>query len=188
MWRNSRDRYGLVSIALHWVVALAFIGLFGLGVWMVGLAYYDPWYHDSLALHKAAGMVLLALALVRIGWRLGEPRPGFGPEVRPWERAGATAMHRVLTALVILLPVTGYVVSTSEGAGIDMFGLFELPAIAGGSERLRDLAIDLHWYLAYGSIALAAVHAGAALKHHFIDRGSTLARMLIPRSPHRGDD
>ena len=91
-------------------------------------------------------------------------------------------MHWLLNALIVLVPATGYVISTSEGAGIDMFGLFELPAILGKTEALRDLAIDLHYYLAYGGIALAALHAGAALKHHFIDRGSTLRRMLNPRA------
>ena len=63
------------------------------------------------------------------GWRFADRGPGFGPEVRPYERAGATAMHWLLNALMILVPVTGYAISTSEDAGIDMFGLFELPAL-----------------------------------------------------------
>ena len=183
MWRNDKNRYGLVSIGFHWAIALGIVGLTGLGVWMVGLTYYDPWYHDSLALHKAFGIVVLALALAKFGWRVTDRRPGFGPEVRPYERAGATVLHWLFNALMILVPVTGYAISTSEGAGIDMFGLFELPALLGKTERSRDLAIDLHYYLAYGGIALVAIHAGAALKHHFVDKGSTLKRMLNPRSP-----
>ena len=181
MWRNGRDRYGLVSISFHWTVALTFIGLVGLGVWMVGLSYYDPWYNASLALHKAIGIVVVALVVAKFGWRLSDPRPGLAPDLKPLERAGATIMHRTLNVLIVLVPVTGYVISTSEGDGIDMFGLFEVPAFLGRTERLRDLAIELHYYLAYGGIALVAVHAGAALKHHFIDRGSTLRRMLSPR-------
>lgn len=188
MWRNGRDRYGLVSITFHWTLALAFVGLFGLGVWMVGLSYYDPWYNDSLALHKAFGIVVLALALAKFGWRLADPKPALATDLKPHERAGATVMHWLLNSLIVLVPATGYVISTSEGAGIDMFGLFELPAVLGTSEGLRDLAIDLHFYLAYGGIALAAGHAGMALKHHFIDRGPTLRRMLTPgaRSRRRG--
>ena len=182
MWRNGRDRYGLVSISFHWTLALAFIGLVALGVWMVGLSYYDPWYNASLALHKAVGIVALALALAKFGWRFADPKPALAADLKRHERAGATAMHWLLNALIVLVPATGYVISTSEGAGIDMFGLFELPAILGKTEELRDLAIDLHYYLAYGGIALAAFHAGAALKHHFIDRGSTLRRMLNPRA------
>lgn len=183
MWRNGRDRYGLVSISFHWTIALAFVGLVGLGLWMVGLSYYDPWYNASLAFHKAIGIVALAVAVAKFGWRFADPKPGLAADLKPHERAGATVMHWILNALIVLVPVTGYVISTSEGAGIDMFGLFKLPAIPGRSEGLRNLAIELHYYLAYGGIALVALHAGAALKHHFLDRGSTLRRMLIPRSP-----
>lgn len=181
MWRNGRDHYGLVSIFLHWTIALGMIGLVALGAWMVGLTYYDRWYNDSLALHKAFGVVVLVLAALKFGWRIAGRSPGFGPEVKPHERAAATAMHWLLNGMVVLLPATGYLISTSEGAGIDLFGLFEIPALVTVSDGLRDLAIETHFYLAYGLIALVAAHAGAALKHHLVDRGSTLRRMLVPR-------
>ena len=188
MWRNGSDRYGLVSIGFHWILALAMLGLVALGAWMVGLTYYDPWYNRSLALHKAFGILVLVLALAKFGWRIGDRSPGFGPEVKAYERAGATAMHWLLNAAIVLLPVTGYLISTSEGAGIDIFGFFEVPALFEVSEGTRELAIEIHYYLAYGVLALVAVHAGAALKHHLVDRGSTLRRMLVPRSPSRRVD
>ena len=187
-WRNGRDHYGVVSIAFHWTVALGFAGLIGLGAWMVELTYYDPWYNASLALHKAIGIVVLIPALARLGWRLADRRPGFEAELTSAERMAATAMHWLLGALTVLLPVTGYLISTSEGSGIDMFGLVEVPASVPVSAGMRDLAIDVHFYLAYGAVGLIALHAGAALKHHFLDGGSTLARMLVPRSPRRGRD
>ena len=182
MWRSGKDHYGIVSSGFHWAIALAVVGLVGLGAWMVGLTYYDPWYYDSLALHKAIGIVVLALALAKFGWKLVDRNPGFGPEVKPHERAGATAMHWLLNALMVLLPVTGYLISISEGTGIDMFGLFDVPALVDVWAETRDLAIDIHFYVAYGGIALVGMHIIAALKHHFVDRGSTLRRMLIPRS------
>ena len=182
MWRSGRDHYGLVAIGFHWSIAIVFTGLVGLGAWMVGLTYYDPWYNDSLALHKAIGIVVLALALAKFGWWLVDRKPGYGPEVRAYERAGATATHWILGALLVVLPITGYLISTSEGAGIDMFGLFEVPAFFDVTAGTRDLAIDLHYYLAYGGIALVGIHAIAAVKHTAIDKGSTLIRMLIPRS------
>ena len=182
MWRSGRSHYGLVAIGFHWSIAIVFTGLVGLGAWMVGLTYYDPWYNDSLAFHKAIGIVVLALALAKFGWKLVDRKPVYGPEVRAYERASATATHWILGALLIVLPVTGYLISTSEGAGIDMFGLFEVPAFFDVTAGTRDLAIDIHYYLAYGGIALVGIHAGAALKHTFIDKGSTLIRMLIPSS------
>lgn len=188
MWRSGEDRYGLVAMGFHWTIALGMVGLVGLGAWMVGLTYYDPWYNDSLFLHKAIGIVILALALAKFGWKLADRKTGFGPEVKPYERAGATAMHWVLNALIVLVPITGYLISTSEGAPIDIFGLFEVPALFAISAETRDLAIDAHYYLAYGGIALVGLHAGAALKHHFVDKGSTLARMLMPRFRSRPTD
>ena len=188
MWRNGADHYGLVSIFFHWTLALAMLGLVALGAWMVGLTYYDSWYNRSLALHKAFGVLVLVLAAAKFGWRLADRNPGFGPEVQVYERAGAVAMHWALNALIVLLPVTGYLISTSEGAGIDVFGLFEVAALFEVSEGTRDLAIEVHFYMAYGLVALVAVHAGAAFKHHLIDRGSTLRRMVVPRSPSRRVD
>ena len=183
MWRNGKDHFGVVSIFLHWTLALAMIGLVALGAWMVGLTYYDPWYNDSLALHKAFGIVVLVIVATKFGWRIVDRSPSFGAEVKAYERAGATTMHWLLNVLMVLLPITGYLVSTSEGAGIDIFGLFEVPALFEASESTRDLAIEIHFYLAYGVIALIGLHAGAALKHHLKDKGSTLRRMLVPRSP-----
>ena len=178
IWRSSKHGYGLAAICFHWVIALTFIALVALGAWMVGLTYYDRWYHDSLALHKAIGVVVFCLLLAKFVWKLFDGKSDFGPEVKPLERMGATAMHWALNALIILIPVTGYLISTSEGAAVDLFGLFELPALFDVSERVRDLAVEIHYYLAYGAIALIAIHATAALKHHFLDRGSTLRRML----------
>ena len=188
MLRNGSDHYGLVSIGFHWVIALTMLGLLALGAWMVGLTYYDPWYNRSLALHKTFGVLLLVLAAAKFGWYLADRSPGFGAEVKAWERTCARIMHWLLNACIVLLPVTGYLISTSEGAGIDIFGLFEVPALFAISESVRDLAIETHFYLAYGVLALIAIHASAALKHHLVDRGSTLRRMLVPRSPTRGID
>ena len=98
--------------------------------------------------------MILALALAKLGWKLADRYPAYGPEVKPHERAGATAMHWLLNALMVLLPVTGYLVSTSEGAGIGMFGLFEAPALLDVTATTRDLAIDIHFYVAYGGIGL----------------------------------
>ena len=173
-WRNGRDHYGVVPIAFHWTVALGFAGLIGLEAWMVEFTYYDPWYNVPLALHNVIGIVVLIPALARLGWRLADRRPGFEAELTSAERLAATAMHRLLGALTVLLPVTGCLISTSEGSGVDMFGLVEVPASVPVSAGMRDIAINVHFHLAYGTIGLIALHAGAAFKHHFLDGGSWL--------------
>ncbi|MBL28575.1 MAG: cytochrome b [Rhodospirillaceae bacterium] len=178
MLANGPDRYGLVSKLLHWLIAAGIVGLVILGWWMVGLSYYDAWYNRGLALHRAFGLIVLALAILFVGWRLLSPPPRLQQTLKPWERAAANTVHVVLLAAMVAIPTSGYFISTSAGAGVPIFGLFEVPALTAVPDRLRDLAIAVHYYLAYGVIAVAAMHAGAALKHQFIDRDGTLKRML----------
>ncbi len=178
MLRSTDTRYSVITRILHWVVALLIIGLIGLGWWMVDLSYYDRWYNRSLELHKSLGMVALAVAAVKIAWAIYDGRPGFADGIKAWERTAATATHHLFYLLMLLIPVTGYVISTSAGDGISVFGLFEIPALLPISERLRDLAIELHFWLAYGTAVLVVGHALAAFKHQFIDRDGTLRRMF----------
>ena len=176
--RNSTDTFGLFTKLLHWVTAVLIIGLIGLGYYMVGLTYYDPWYHDSLQTHKALGMVVFVLGVLTLVWRWISPSPPLHGTLKPWERMAATAMHHTLFLLVFLIPVTGFLVSTSEGSAVEFFDYFQVPALVVVGEGLRDLAIKIHFYCAYGTGVLVALHAAAAIKHQVLDRDGTLARML----------
>ena len=175
---NGPDAFGLVSRLLHWAIAALILGLIALGWAMVGLDYYDPWYHRAPAIHKATGMVVLGLAMIRIGWVLHSPTPGPLPELKDFERWAAKAVHHLLAAAMVVLPVSGYLISTSAGDGVSVYGLFTLPALVPVSTTVRDAAIALHSYLAYGTLGLATLHAAGALKHHFVDGNDTLRRML----------
>ncbi len=175
---NSPTSYGIVTRLLHWAVALLIIALVPLGWWMVGLSYYDRWYHDALELHKALGMLALALGAVKAGWYLGNAKVAFAAGLRPWERASARTVHACFLVLMVLIPATGYLISTSAGDGISMFGLFQVPALVSKNDTVRDLAIEIHYWAAYGAGALVLGHAGAALKHQLVDRDGTLRKML----------
>ena len=177
-FKNSATHYGLVSKFLHWVIALSILGLIGLGWYMVDLTYFDQWYNQSLALHKAIGMVVLGLALVFFGWKLVSPSPPHQALGAVWQQRAATAMHIILMILMVVIPATGYLISTSAGKPITLFGLMDIPALFEKNKDLRDLAINLHFYLGYGMGLLALGHAGAAIKHQLIDRDGTLARMM----------
>jgi len=177
-WRNTESRFGWVAIALHWLTALAVFGLFGLGLWMVELSYYDDWYREAPALHKSVGILLFAGLVGRLVWRGLNPAPA--PLGKAWERRAAALVHRLMLALLLVLMVAGYLISTADGRAIAVFGWFEVPATLHGIDGQEDWAGWFHRWLAYGLMALVALHAAAALKHQFIDRDGSLRRMLRP--------
>jgi cytochrome b561 len=178
MLKNSSTRYGALSKSLHWSVALLIIGLVWLGWYMVDLTYYDRWYNDSLSTHKALGMLVLILAVAKVGWTLYSRPPELVASLRGWERAAARVTHFTLYFMMLAIPLTGYAISTSKGDAVSVFGWFQIPAVFPVGEGLRDLAIELHFYFAYVTAALVVLHASAALKHHFVDKDDTLKKML----------
>ena len=188
-WRNTISGYGVVAIAAHWLVAVAVIGLFALGWWMVDLTYYDPWYRQAPSIHKAVGILLFLLLVGRLAWRWGNPRPR--PLGRPVERRLAGLVHGLFYLLLFVLMMAGYLISTADGSPIDVFGLFAVPATLSDLPNQEDIAGDIHRWLAWTVIGLTALHTAAALKHHVIDRDRTLRRMLRPvksdSATHEGD-
>ncbi|ROR32383.1 cytochrome b [Inmirania thermothiophila] len=178
--RNTRQCFGWVAITLHWVTAAAVLALFPLGVWMVDLDYYHPWYNRAPALHVSVGMTLLALILVRIGWRLANPVPAFEPGMPAWERLAARAAHYAMYALLLVVTLSGYLIPTADGKAVAVFGLVEVPALPWRPARQEDLAGLVHRWAAWTLMGVATLHTLAALKHHFLDRDRTLVRMLRP--------
>jgi len=176
MLRNTSTSYGSVAIVLHWLMALMIFAMFGLGLWMVQLNYYDSWYHDAPYLHKAVGMLLLLMLLFRIVWRLINTRPDLMGE--SWEKFIALLVHRSHYLLLFAITISGYLIPTAESVGIDVFGLFVVPASVSFTKEQADLIGLLHLYIAWVVIGLAGAHAAAALKHHVIDKDITLLRML----------
>lgn len=176
MLRNSSTSYGLIAILMHWSMAIAIFAMFALGLWMVELNYYDSWYHDAPYIHKAVGMLLLFLLIFRFIWRLTNKRPNLMGKT--WERFVALLVHRSHYLLLFAITITGYLIPTAEGVGISIFGWFTVPASFSFTKEQADLIGLIHLYVAWAVIGLATAHAGAALKHHFIDKDNTLLRML----------
>tara|TARA_R110001592_G_scaffold63586_9_gene195034 strand:- start:1513 stop:2106 length:594 start_codon:yes stop_codon:yes gene_type:complete len=176
--KNTRSRYGWVSVGIHWLMAIVVIGMFALGIWMRQLSYYDPWYQDGPTIHKSIGVLLFILLLARIGWRSINIRPNDDPILKKWERTTAHLTHFAMYGLMLMLMTAGYLISTADGRQIEVFNLFSVPATVQGIENQEDIAGEIHEILAWTLILLAGVHALAALKHHFINRDSTLLKML----------
>ena len=174
---NTRQQWGLVSIFIHWLTALAVPGLFALGVWMVELDYYSTWYHRAPDIHRSIGMLLLILTLFRLLWTWFNQKPLKLETHTRLEQKLAAMAHVGLYVLLLFVMFSGYMISTAEGEGVTVFNWFTVPASVHGMENQADIAGAIHKYLAYGLIALVVLHAAAAIKHHLIDRDQTLTRM-----------
>lgn len=177
-WRNSVTRYGLLSILLHWLIAVAVFCMFGLGLWMVDLEYYSSWYKTAPDLHKSIGLSLLALMLLRVCWRKISPPPLPLASHGRRTQLASKAVHLLLYVGLFALMLSGYLISTADGRSISVFGLLEVPASLTSIPDQEDVAGVIHEWLAWGLVIFAGLHGLAALKHHLMDRDLTLARML----------
>lgn len=177
---NPPSSYGRIAILLHWSMATAIIGLAIVGLWMVDLGYYSPWYRTAPFWHKSIGLLLLLLLIFRLLWRWRQPKPAALQSHAGWERTLAHLTHGLLYLLLVMILLSGYLISTAKGDGVSFFGAFDVPALISGFEGQADLAGRVHYWAALGLLGLAGLHALGALKHHFIDRDTTLVRMLKP--------
>lgn len=173
--RDTLEGYGIVSRLFHWLMAVAIVGLFGLGWWMVSLDYYSPYYTSAPDLHRGAGMLVLFALVLRFVWRLSNVKPD-DSKMAPRERMAAHLVHWGFYPLLLALMVSGYLISTPDGRPIDVFGWFSVPSLIQ-SKGLEDAAGVVHEWLSYVTIVLAALHTAAALKHHVVDKTSILQRM-----------
>ncbi len=172
------QKYPLILRLLHWLIAPAMIGLIGLGWYMTGLGFYHPWYHSAPALHYAIGIIVAGLALLNLLALLWQQSPPPDSHLRPWEKLAASLTHKILLLLTLLLPLTGFIITTAAGKPVSLFGLISIPALLSISDDLQLWSETLHYALAYGGAVLIGAHVLAALKHHFIHRDTTLRRML----------
>ncbi|WP_299011070.1 cytochrome b [uncultured Shewanella sp.] len=178
MFRNTSSGYGIVTIIVHWVSAFAVIGLFCLGFWMVDLTYYSTWYKTAPHIHKSLGVLLLFLTIFRLAWRWGNPKPLSDTQHKPWERKVSHYVHLFLYLLMFIIMGSGYLISTADDRGILVFDWFELASLGQLFNDQADIAGLIHKVLAYSLIGLVILHGLGALKHHFVDKDTTLMRML----------
>ena len=178
MLKNSQSRYGMVSIIVHWLVAVTVFGLFAVGFWMVDLSYYSSWYRTAPHWHKSVGILLAMVMLFRLFWRFISPPPAPVASHKGWEKLTAAAVQLALYLGIMLLVITGYLISTEDGRPVQVFGWFEVPSLGALFTNQADIAGLIHEYVAYSLVTLALLHAAAALKHHFIDKDHTLKRMF----------
>ena len=176
MIRNSKERWGQVSIALHWLTALLVIGLAVVGLVMTELPN-SALKVQIYALHKSFGLTVLALAALRLLWRAIAGTPDEVPAPR-LQQLAAKSVHWALYALLFALPLSGWLFNSAAGFPLKWFGLVALPKLfTGYNPELKHLAHELHETGFYLLALLLLAHAGAALYHHYVKKDDTLNRM-----------
>ena len=174
--RNTAERYGSVAQTLYWLIVVLLIVQVTLGK----IADDLPLGLErliTLARHKSFGITILALALIRLAWRLFN-RPPPPPPMPGWQRAAANLSHAGLYFFLFAMPVTGWLMSSANNYPVSWFGLVQLPDFVAPDRGLAHDLEDVHETLANVLLVLAGVHVLAALKHQFIDRDGLLYRML----------
>ncbi len=176
-----KSRYSTVAIMLHWVIAAALLFQIVLGGAMEGPR--DATRFSIFQLHKSIGITILLLTLVRIGWRIANPPPPLSANLKLWERRLAHVTHRGFYALLLALPLSGWlIVSTSKVAvPTRLFGLISWPHVpvpSGLRSAVHQISEISHELLVWGTFGLVALHVAGALKHHFLDNDAELDRMI----------
>ncbi len=178
-------RYSGLAIALHWVLALAIVGAFAVGLYMTSLSM-SPTRLKLYNWHKWAGTVILALSALRLLWRLTHRPPALPRAIEAampgWQRLAHHATHHLLYLLFFAVPLVGWAYSSAAGFPIVVFGVLPLPDFVPVDKALAEAIKPWHGWLAYGLATLVVLHVAAALKHQLIDRDGLLARMWPARA------
>jgi len=175
--RTSPEQWGSVAKFLHWSIALLVFVMLIVGLNMDDLPN-GPDKIKVYALHKSVGVSILALALLRLLWRVFDPRPADPPGMGTPARIASRLVHFLLYAMLFVMPLSGWLYNSASNFPLKWFGLVTLPALSGPDKELKHLGHEFHETGYVILLVLISIHAAAALKHHFIDRDSVLRRML----------
>ncbi|MCJ2177896.1 cytochrome b [Novosphingobium album (ex Hu et al. 2023)] len=170
-------QYSPVAVVLHWLIAL-----------LIALNFVAAWVAEDMPKaekmqimgnHKAFGLTILVLTVIRILWRVLHKAPAFSSALSAWEVALARVTHALFYFLMLGIPLTGWGMVSGGGNPVSWFGLFEIPALpVGGDKALGGIFHESHEALATVMLVLFALHVAGALKHHFLDHDDTMARMV----------
>ncbi len=174
-YRSSSSAYGSVAILFHWLSAILAAGLFISGLWMVGLNYYSSWYQIAPYYHKSFGLMLTAIIIIRLIWKLFDITPK--PIGTRTEVIASKLVHLALYALMLAIFISGYLIATGDGRPVSFFGIIQVPSLIN-AKGIEIIAGNIHFYAAWSLTGLVFLHAAAALKHHFVNKDKVLKRML----------
>lgn len=175
---SNEYKYGRPAIALHWLMALLIIGL-----WISGTVIDElpkgPFRVTAISWHKWVGVTTMFLWVLRLAWRSTHPAPPLEKPMAPWLMTIMKLTHWAMYALMITVPVLGWLTSSAKGYTVNYFGWFELPDLVSPDKSLGHLLKDLHETSAHAMMLLIGLHVAAAIKHQVIDKDNLMKRMLF---------
>jgi cytochrome b561 len=176
-------RYDPVAQAIHWLVAALAVIVVGLGWAIPGAMRETEWRGLLLLLHRSVGLLILALMVLRVVWRIGHPPPLLPEDFPRLEALAAHADHALLYVLFVIMPLSGYLNAAAADHPVSFFGLVAIPPLLPESDRLSEAAIAVHLVAQFLVYALVAIHVAAALMHGMVRRNGIIERMLPLRRP-----
>ena len=180
---DMKQHYTAIAQFFHWGMALLIAGLVTMGFVMTDMEL-SPEKLQYYAWHKWAGVSVFMLVWLRLLWRVINPPPAYPDNMSIWMQRLAHAGHAVLYGLMVIIPISGWLLSSAKGVQTVWFGVLPLPDLIDKNKELGHLLHELHEALNYLMLFLLAGHIAAALKHHGIDRDDILKRMLPTHATH----
>jgi cytochrome b561 len=177
MLRSGSNHWGSLAKFFHWTIVLLILVQGTIGLTMIALpkgAGVIPVY----SFHKSLGLTILSLAVLRLAWRVVDARPAEPPGLPRWQAQGARAGHALLYVLLFALPLSGWWFDSLSGLRpLYFFGLFEVPHLVSPDKALKDIAGEVHEFLFWSLMTVAAGHAAFAAFHQLHHRNNVLGRM-----------
>lgn len=195
---NNVQRYNKTAIILHWLIGLLLLGMLALGYWMhelpkelkvasldvFNLGLYTVTFQEPTSLrtfyfnlHKSFGVTVLVLILFRVYWRLTHVAPEFPATMKAWEQKLAEATHKVLYLLMLVVPLSGFIMSVYSKYGISWFGTLLVKGL--DNPQLRDLFKEVHEVSTALLLTLVVLHVLSAIKHKVVDKDDIMQRMSL---------
>jgi cytochrome b561 len=177
---NRTDHYPTTSKLLHWLVALCVLATAPAAIAMTRVGE-GPTQNVLFNFHKSLGVLILILMILRLINRLAVGAPIADPAIAPWQKAASATVHTSFYALLLAMPIVGYIANSAFGAPTPFFGLFNVPPIVEKNEALATPLFTIHRWVGWLVIILVLTHVSAALYHHFV-RGDSVLRRMLPRA------
>ncbi len=177
---ESPQHYSRTAVALHWLIALLIVFAFSLGLYMHELPL-SPSKLKLYSYHKWIGVTVFVLAVLRLLWRLRVPPPSLPKTLGRWSQRAAHATHYGLYLLILIVPLSGWLLSSASGFPTVWFGVVQLPDLIEKSASMAKVFKSVHEILNDSMLMLVLLHVLASLKHHFLDRDTVLRRMFVWR-------